>query len=257
MFRQAARSRLEYADVFPLIYLKFRFTGISPYQHVKHLLIDEMQDYTPIQYAVLSRLFICNKTILGDSNQQVNPYGSSTMEEIEKVFPGSETVLLRRSYRSTFQITNFAQNILPNKELIAIERHGEEPVIIGLANVNEELTSIQQMIEAFRMSGHQSMGIICKTQKQAAAMYKSLGGEASGINLLDEVSVSFLPGVTITSVPLAKGLEFDQVIIPNATVKNYHTTMDRSLLYIACTRAMHTLTITYQSKERLTGLIRG
>lgn len=81
LFKTAKHGRLEYADVFPLIYLKMKLEGVrSPYRRVKHLLIDEMQDYTPVQYAVLARLFSCKKTILGDANQSVDPYNASTSD---------------------------------------------------------------------------------------------------------------------------------------------------------------------------------
>ena len=88
------RQHLEYADVFALIYLRLRLEGISAYDHVKHLLVDEMQDYTPVQYAVLSRLFPCRKTILGDVSQTVNPYSASSAETIERVFPQADVVKL-------------------------------------------------------------------------------------------------------------------------------------------------------------------
>jgi DNA helicase II / ATP-dependent DNA helicase PcrA len=124
-----SRSMLEYADVFPLIYMKHRLEGIRTYENVKHLLVDEMQDYTPVQYAVLSRLFPCKKTILGDANQSVNPYSSTKADQIMRVFPESDIVKLLKSYRSTFEITEFAQTIQPNDELVAIERRGERPIL--------------------------------------------------------------------------------------------------------------------------------
>ena len=86
LFRPHQDSVLEYADVFPLIYCKIRLEGAKPFDNVKHLLVDEMQDYTPIQYAVLSRLFSCKKTILGDVSQTVNPFSASSAETIEHVF---------------------------------------------------------------------------------------------------------------------------------------------------------------------------
>ncbi|HTE30368.1 MAG TPA: UvrD-helicase domain-containing protein, partial [Chryseolinea sp.] len=105
MFRTGEGQQLEYADVFPLIYFKIRLEGAPPYDHVKHLLVDEMQDYTAIQYAVLNKIFQCKKTILGDVSQKVNPYSSSSSEEIHQVFPNADTVKLFRSYRSTWEIT--------------------------------------------------------------------------------------------------------------------------------------------------------
>ena len=121
---------LEFGDVFPLIYCKIRLEGMQPYQHVKHLVVDEMQDYTPIQYAVLSRLFPGKKTILGDVSQAVNPYSSSAAD-IEKIFPQADVVKLTQSYRSTWEITHFALKIKANPELEAMERHGPEPEVKG------------------------------------------------------------------------------------------------------------------------------
>jgi DNA helicase-2/ATP-dependent DNA helicase PcrA len=81
MFRTMAGGKLEFSDVFPLIYFKMRLEGYEAHDRVKHLLIDEMQDYTPVQYAVLARLFSCKKTILGDVSQMVNPYSASSAEK--------------------------------------------------------------------------------------------------------------------------------------------------------------------------------
>ena len=118
LFQPAKGGRLEYADVFPLIYLKMRLEGVSnPYRRIKHLLVDEMQDYSPVQYAVLARLFKCPKTILGDVAQTVIADGASSAERIKEVLPEAFCTKLCKSYRSTWEITQFAQRILPNPEL--------------------------------------------------------------------------------------------------------------------------------------------
>ncbi|UOG77302.1 AAA family ATPase (plasmid) [Hymenobacter tibetensis] len=237
------RLRLEYADVFALIYLRIRLEGITAYEHVKHLLIDEMQDYTPVHYAVLSRLFLCRKTILGDVNQTVNPYSASSAETIERVFPQADVVKLYRSYRSTVEITAFAQRITPNPDIIALERHGREPEVLSYNSRHEEIEAIQQMVAVFQRSGSNSLGIICKTLRQAEDVYQAL--QAPGVQLLTEDSTSFKEGVIITTAHLAKGLEFDEVIVPFASARTYKTDVDKSMLYVACTRAMHQLTLTY------------
>ncbi|GAB3867772.1 UvrD-helicase domain-containing protein [Hymenobacter segetis] len=237
---------LEYADVFPLIYLRLRLEGISTYDHVKHLLVDEMQDYTPVQYAVLSRMFLCRKTILGDVSQTVNPYSSSSAETIERVFPQAEVVKLYRSYRSTVEITAFAQRITPNPNIIPLERHGPEPAVVRFGSPNEELQAIKQLITTFQNSGNHSMGIICKTLRQAEQAYTAL--EAPGVYLLTDESTAFKEGIIITTAHLAKGLEFDAVIVPFASARTYKTEVDKSMLYVACTRAMHQLTLTYSGE---------
>jgi DNA helicase-2/ATP-dependent DNA helicase PcrA len=240
------RLHLEYADVFALIYLRLRLEGISAYDHVKHLLVDEMQDYTPVQYAVLSRLFTCRKTILGDVSQTVNPYSASSAETIERVFPQADVVTLYRSYRSTVEITAFAQRIVPNPHIIPLERHGPEPVVMSCTSRDEEMKAARELITAFRSSGNHSLGIICKTLRQAEAAYRALA--APGVHLLTEESTTFKEGVIITSAHLAKGLEFDEVIVPFASARTYKTEVDKRMLYVACTRAMHQLTLTYSGE---------
>ncbi|AHJ98432.1 hypothetical protein Hsw_2837 [Hymenobacter swuensis DY53] len=238
---------LEYADVFALIYLRIRLEGLPGYDHVKHLLIDEMQDYTPVQYAVLSRLFHCRKTILGDVSQTVNPYSASSAETIERVFPQADVVRLYRSYRSTVEITAFAQRITPNPNIIPLERHGPEPTVTRCTTQQEELQAIRQLLADFPGSGNQSLGIICKTLQQAEQVYEAL--QAPGVYLLTDESTKFKEGVIITTAHLAKGLEFDAVIVPFASSRNYKTEVDRSMLYVACTRAMHQLTLTYSGES--------
>lgn len=234
---------LEYADVFPLIYCKIHLEGLRPYQDVKHLVIDEMQDYTPIQYAVLNRLFQGKKTILGDASQTANPYSATNAAEIQKVFPQADIVKLFRSYRSTFEITRFTQRIRANPDLIAMERHGPEPVVAGFGDILEEESAILELVDRFRASEHHMLAIICKTPAQAKALNDQL--TASDVYLLDEESTFFREGVLITTAPMAKGLEFDEVIVPYVSAENYVNEMDQSMLYIACTRAMHQLTVTY------------
>lgn len=237
------RRSFEYADVFAFLYLRMRLEGLSAYEHVKHLVVDEMQDYTPVHYAVLSRLFTCRKTILGDVSQTVNPYSASSAEIIERVFPQAEVVKLLRSYRSTLEITAFAQRITPNPDLIPLERHGPEPVVARYNSQTEEIQAIQDLVAAFQRGGNQSLGIICKTMRQAEALHRAL--QATGVQLLTADSTTFTEGGIVTTAHLAKGLEFDEVIVPFANAHTYQTEVDKGMLYIACTRAMHQLTLTY------------
>lgn len=206
MFQLKEKGTLEFADVFPFVYLKIFFDGTENYHYVKHLLVDEMQDYTPIQYAVLSKLFQCKMTILGDSSQSVNPYSSSSLEEINKVFLEADCVELCKSYRSTYEITNFAQKIQKNKKLVPIERHGQEPTITRCIDKNDELTKIEDSVKCFLQSDYSSLGIICKTQAQANEIYELVKGSGYSVSLLNGESKEFQNGIIITPAFIAKGL---------------------------------------------------
>ena len=245
LFKLRKNRILEYTDLAPLTYLLLALDGNITQCRVKHLLIDEMQDYSPIQYKVIQKLYPCRKTILGDASQSVNPYGSSTAAMIQKVFITGEIMKLCKSYRSTFEITCLAQKIQTNKELEPIMRHGEQPEILQFKNTEEETTGIANLISDFRNSGYTSLGIICKTETLAKALAQKLQVHTDNISLLSSQSSAYTKGVVVTSAHMAKGLEFDEVIIPQADNKNYHSTIDRNMLYVAVTRAMHKITLTY------------
>lgn len=245
LYQKKAKKVLEFCDVFPLLYVKLYFEGSDmAYRSIKHLLIDEMQDYTPIQYAVVSKIFDCKMTILGDAHQSVNPYSSSSVEKICPFFPGAQAVELCRSYRSTLEITNFARKIHENKKLIPVERHGDEPQLHFCWDDGEQLETIRHLMEEWKNSTYTSLGIISKSQPEAEQLYAALKEEYPNLQLLSFDSSSFEEGMIITSAHMAKGLEFDQVIIPNLDAQNFQTDLDNSLLYIAATRAMHRLDLT-------------
>jgi len=237
-------STYEWSDVYAFLYLKMKLEGLKQDKKVKHLVIDEMQDYSIVQYHVLRKLYPCKKTILGDINQSVNPFSSSNLDTIEKIFSGATTMTMLKSYRSTYEITQFTKRISQHVNVEALERHGKEPLIIPCKNRGAESDTIKNLIVDFNTSDYNSLGIITKTQKQADELYEALSPLFS-INLLNAVSVSFGSGIVITTAHLAKGLEFDQVIVPHGTDKNYRSAPDQQMLYVACTRAMHELYLTY------------
>lgn len=253
MFKMRKGHTLEYSDLAPLAYLHLALegNGNQPFR-VKHLLIDEMQDYSPIQYKVIQKLFPCRKTVLGDAGQSVNPYGSSTAETIQKSLTASEIMKLCKSYRSTFEITDFAQKIHPNAELEPVARHREKPQILQFGSAVEELSGIMGLISTYRKSGYKSLGIICKTEQQAREMADMLKSYANDISFLSSQSSAFVQGIVITSAHMAKGLEFDEVIIPQTDERNYRSEIDKSMLYVAVTRAMHRLTLTFHEARPAT-----
>ena len=246
LFKMRKNRILEYADIAPLAYLHIALEGGTK-NYVKHLLVDEMQDYSPIQYKVMQKLFPCRKTVLGDTSQSVNPYGSSTADMIQKALIMGEIMKLCKSYRSTCEITEFAQQIRTNTELEPVARHGKKPQVLQFNNEKEELSAIKKLIVTHQASAYKSLGIVCKTESQAYEMAEKL--QIPDIHFLSNQSSDFVQGIVITSAHMAKGLEFDEVIIPQVDDKNYHSEIDRSMLYVAVTRAMHRLTLTYSGTK--------
>ena len=248
LFKLRKNRMLEYPDLAPLAYLHLALDGNIASSGVKHLLIDEMQDYSPIQYKVIQKLYPCRKTILGDASQSVNPYGSSTADMIRKAFTIGEIMKLCKSYRSTFEITDFSQKIQTNHELEPIIRHGEPPAILRFEDVKQEILGIFSIISSFKKSGYTSLGIVCKTETQARELSESLRVHTGDIHFLSNQSSAFMKGIIVTSSHMAKGLEFDEVIVPYVNGKNYNSAIDKSMLYVAVTRAMHRLTLTYNGR---------
>ncbi|HVI43421.1 MAG TPA: 3'-5' exonuclease [Chitinophaga sp.] len=245
LFKMAAKDILEHHDLSGLAYLKICLQGVQPQRKTKHLLIDEMQDYTPVQYAVIARMFSCRMTLLGDVNQSLNPAGKTGPDDLKRIFPRAQLVTLNRSYRSTYEIIRFTQAIAFNDALIAVERHGETPHIFITGNEKEEVITICGLINTFLQEArYNSLAVICKTEEEAGQLATQLDRHGLPAQLLLSGSTSFREGLLITSAHLAKGLEFDQVIVPFVNNTNYKREIDRNMLYIACTRAMHHLSVT-------------
>lgn len=242
-----AKNTLEWPDVYPFLYLSAAFEGLNVSRITKHLVIDEMQDYTPIQYAVINLLFPCSKTILGDFMQSIHPYHLHSLEDIRTIYKTGKFTELKKSYRSTYEIITFAKHILDTGSLEPVKRRGEPPAFCACADEADHLDRLKTAVRDF-IEGHStSLGIITKTNAEASAVYDLLTKEFE-VHLLTSESTSFQNGITVTSVRMSKGLEFDEVLIPDADEKTYKTEHDRNLLYIACTRAMHRLTLLYMKE---------
>ena len=244
LFIMPSKNTLEWADVFPFLYLYKFYEGLQENRLIRHLVIDEMQDYTPIQYVVINLLFHCPKTILGDFGQFINPSHVHTLDDLKNLYDDSDFIELTKSYRSTYEIISFAKQIKNTGTIEAIERHGTPPALIRCRNKNDELLNIRNGIEAFLQSSYSSLAIITKTSHDAKLLYDKLSGDYE-VHFISTDSTEFKSGITVTSIQMSKGLEFDEVIIPYADSVCYSAEHDRNLLYIACTRAMHRLTLFY------------
>ena len=137
----------------------------------------------------------------------------------------------------------FALGISPNEDLVPMKPHGEPPRVIACKRPAEAVDRVAAEIDAFEDSDHESLAIIAKTQRQAEKLHRHLAETGRETRLPDAGSSGFSTGVLVCTAHLAKGLELDRAIVPDASARNYHTEMDRNLLYVACTRAMHRLTL--------------
>ena len=234
---QYKNKRLEFNDVYPYLYCQLFFEGIKSFELVQYFVLDEMQDYTPVQYAVLAKVFACKRTIIGDFSQALLPCETITKEAFLDILSNSEYVELTTSYRSSYEISMYAKQFMRNSTINPIERHGEKPVEIYYNSIDEMLQLIRQALK----NSYKTTAIICKTEADLTIIKQHL--HDIKLTVLDGQSMVFETGVILTTIQYAKGLEFDAVIVPFITNSNYMTTFDQGLLYIATTRAMHHLTM--------------
>ncbi len=242
-------GKLNYEDQPPLLYLKGALEGIPKTSEIKYVIIDEAQDYTPLQYEIFYQLFKhANTTILGDLNQSINPFMNvGDYSNISHIFPKANTCIinLSKSYRSTMEITKFSRRLL-DKEITdgCVERSGAEPLILGFSDEKAIKEKFLEDIKVYKEKGYKSIGIITRTVKEANEVYNFLK-ERIHVKAILKDDDEYVSDTLVIPAYLAKGLEFDVVLIYNAGDENYCCEEERLLLYTACTRALHILSIYY------------
>lgn len=246
--QQLKNGILPYEDATPFLYLKEKIEGFHVNRSVRHVFIDEAQDYTPIQFAYLKQCFPMSKmTVLGDLNQAIYTHSSLAWDSItllKSLFheESIETIQLNRTYRSTKPIVQFTQAMIENGEkIIPFNRSGKKPVIHLLqSNKNLKQAVIHQIQEILDKKQYKTIAIIGKSAKECKEIYHLLHSSYP-VQFIQEDSASFKEGVMVIPSYLAKGIEFDVVIIWNSSM--YNRESERKLFYTACTRAMHELYI--------------
>ncbi len=229
-------KQIAYDDALLLVYLKGQMEGFYYEKYIEQVVIDEAQDYSYLQYLILAKIFKKSSfTILGDTNQNINPfYNYETLEELKKIFPG-KYIELTKTYRSSEEIIAYANQILNLHHICAIRKNTEKPVIFR--NNKETLkTDIQHLKETYK-----SLAIITKNEEAAKKLYEELKKNYQ-LSYLDIHSEDFIKDFVILPSYLAKGLEFDSVIIYQDQ-ENHFTKEEQKLYYVAVTRAQHELYI--------------
>lgn len=249
---------LYYEDQVALLYLKGAIGGIPNTSQIKYVIIDEAQDYTPLQYEIFYKLFnSANMTILGDINQSINPFMNvGDYNNIHGILKNDTCIInLSKTYRSTMEITRFSRKLLTetiNDEYV--ERHGDEPKIIGFTDKNQLNKKLIEDIKNYKQKNYKSIGIITKTVRETREVYEFLKENDVDVQCITKDDDGYVNGVLIMPSYLSKGLEFDIVIIYNASNKNYNNEDERLLLYTCCTRALHVLNIYYL--DEITSLLK-
>ncbi len=236
------RENINYDDALLFTYIKGVLEGFRYENSIKQVVIDEAQDYSRLQYIIISKIFQrADFTILGDINQNINPYYSyDSLESLTDLFKGSSIYLeLLKTYRSSPEIIAYTNKILGLNHVNAIRQDNNKPVIMR-KNITDLRQSLLEDIKYLQES-YKSTAIITKDYKEAEKIYDILGNDIS-ISLVDANSKSFSKDLIIIPAYAAKGLEFDSVIIYNDRMNSYKNN-ERNLLYVACTRCQHELII--------------
>jgi DNA helicase II / ATP-dependent DNA helicase PcrA len=234
-----------YEDATPFIYLQDLIEGRKSNTSIRHVFIDEAQDYSPFQFAFIQKLFPNSKmTLLGDMNQAIysGATGSGTvLSEPEGAFleEESETIFLTRTYRSTKQIVEFTRELIAGGEKIEpFNREGDLPAVYKVRNFAERDGQVITLIKQLRNANYKTIAVICRTAKESADAYEALKDRIPAM-LVEKGTISYEKGITIIPAYLAKGIEFDAVILYDSS--QYKRESERKLFYTACTRAMHEL----------------
>lgn len=239
------RHELAYEDAIPVLYLKEQMEGLQRNTAIRHLFIDEAQDWSPFQFAFVKKLFPrCKMTVLGDMNQAIHPPHTAEdtgLESLPSLYgqEESQTFTLTRSYRSTRPIVEFTRRLIPGGEGIEpFNRPGGKPTLTEATEPKELTEKIVAGIRKLQAKGHRTIAVICKTAGESRRVWGELR-DLLPIRLIEKETASFETGSLVIPSYLAKGVEFDAVIIYDAS--QYQRESERKLFYTACTRAMHEL----------------
>ncbi|OEC79365.1 MULTISPECIES: RNA polymerase recycling motor HelD [Bacillus] len=239
-------NKLLYEDASPFLYLQDLLEGRKKNTQIKHLFIDEAQDYSPFQMAYIRSIFpSASITVLGDINQSIYAHAINGAPRMDAGFEKeqAECVRLKRTYRSTRQIVELTKTLLQDgADIEPFNRDGEMPCVLKSEGREDLCQKLTREIGRLRKKGHETIAVICKTAQQSRQAHAQMS-EYTDIRLIHKENQTFQKGVCIIPVYLAKGIEFDAVLVYDASEEQYRTEHDRRLLYTACTRAMHGLTV--------------
>ena len=251
-------KKLEREDLAAVFYLEFLLNGFHNDAKFKHIVIDEAQDLSQFEYEVIKLVSRNNSfTIVGDLTQGVLSYrGTEDWKQLADVFRGMDLDYheINHSYRSTMDIVTFANKVVPKglSKAIPVYRRGEVPQIEKADSPNDTLVKTLAKIDYYQSKECHTIAVIAKNESDCLHIYKNilkLYPSKYACHLLTTTAKVYEGGISIVPIALAKGLEFDAVIVWNASDEEYRdNSFDAKLLYVALTRALHYLHVFYQGE---------
>ncbi len=236
------KKLLNYADLSGMLYLYFEIVGYPNNNIIHHLVIDEAQDYSPIQVEMISKMFKgASITLLGDCNQTINPYHKyNSLQEMQDIIKDSRYIELNKAYRSSPEIMNYVSKIIDDDKIIPVRNSNNKDVKVKEVSKEELYSMLVSDLMTLKENGAKRICIITKSAKESKAIFESLKDRIDNLTVINENND--LCDTSISPSYLAKGLEFDAVILYN-DIENTYNSEDRYLYYVACTRAQHDLII--------------
>jgi len=244
-----SQGKLFNEDATPYLFVKALIEGVRSNREIRHVFVDEGQDYSAFQYAYFKKLFPrARMTVLGDSGQAIFMQATNLRasdSSLVRLFGEADTRLFRlvRSYRSTREIVEFTRLMLPGgEEIVPFDRSGGKPQLWKAGDAKQRDARIAADIATLRTEGFASIAVVTKTAAECREAYEMLSAcGVEGLRRMTKETLKFEKGAMVIPVYLAKGVEFDAVLVYEASKEAYGRDHERNLLYTACTRAMHRL----------------
>ena len=241
---------ISYPDVIGLLYLYFEMVGYPQNERIHHVVIDEAQDYNPMQIKMIKKMFNgASFTILGDADQTINPYHKyDSLKEMANYLGNSNYVELKKAYRSTKEIMDYTNAYVANK-VVSVRNRDNDPVVIKDVSKEDLFKELVGDIKRLKEKGMERICIITRSRNESEAIYEGLKDDIEGLTVLTDNTDSMQTNMLVSPAYMAKGLEFDAVISYNDKSHPYGDE-DKYLYYVACTRAQHNLVV-YNEPEKI------
>ena len=243
-------QKLSYSDLLPLMYINFELNGYPNARSIKHVIIDESQDYTLLQFDILKKIFNSSSfTILGDINQTINPfYKYDNLNDINNIFNNKgKYIELTKTYRSSQEIIEFSNKILGIDNACSVRDSNSIPVEFGELDKNEISKILVENVHKMKEENMKKIAIITKSNEEMLELYNELKKDLKNLKMINTSKDFKIGNMVILPSYISKGLEFDGVIIYTDKENEYQEN-DKYLFYVVCTRAQHALSIYNQKK---------